>query len=42
MNGMCWVRGHQADYDTWAKQGCHGWDWKNVEQYFERSENYIT
>ncbi|XP_072045354.1 glucose dehydrogenase [FAD, quinone]-like [Amphiura filiformis] len=25
INGMAWVRGHYADYDSWAKQGCTGW-----------------
>ncbi|XP_072046289.1 uncharacterized protein [Amphiura filiformis] len=42
INGMCWVRGHYADYDSWAKQGCTGWGWKDVEKYFQKSENFMT
>ncbi|XP_072045352.1 alcohol dehydrogenase [acceptor]-like isoform X1 [Amphiura filiformis] len=41
INGMSWVRGHYTDYDSWAKQGCTGWDWESVEGYFQKSENFM-
>ena len=25
INGMLFVRGHRANYDGWAKEGCEGW-----------------
>jgi choline dehydrogenase len=30
VNGMVWVRGNPADYDNWAAQGAHGWDYASV------------
>src|SRR3954468_5624777 len=30
LNGMIWVRGTPADYDTWAYFGADGWSWKDV------------
>ncbi|MBU0644453.1 MAG: GMC family oxidoreductase N-terminal domain-containing protein [Alphaproteobacteria bacterium] len=40
MNGMIYVRGHQADYDAWALQGNYGWDWKSVLPYFKKIEDF--
>jgi choline dehydrogenase len=40
MNGMIYVRGVPQDYDAWALQGCHGWDWENVRRYFLKSEDF--
>ncbi|HUP59142.1 MAG TPA: GMC oxidoreductase [Thermoanaerobaculia bacterium] len=37
-NAMVYVRGAQADYDTWETMGCTGWGWKEVLPYFERAE----
>jgi choline dehydrogenase len=37
MNAMMVLRGHRADYDAWAKAGCHGWSWNEVEPAFARS-----
>ncbi|MEH6647395.1 GMC family oxidoreductase [Sulfitobacter sp.] len=40
INAMLYVRGHRADYDGWAQNGCAGWDWNAVLPYFQRSENH--
>lgn len=37
INGMLYLRGHQADYDQWAALGNPGWDWASVLPYFQRS-----
>ncbi|MEZ5752110.1 MAG: GMC family oxidoreductase N-terminal domain-containing protein [Paracoccaceae bacterium] len=39
INGMIYIRGHRADYDDWAAQGCTGWDYESVLPYFRRSED---
>lgn len=38
INAMCYVRGVPGDYDDWAANGAHGWDWASVLPYFRRSE----
>lgn len=40
INGMIYVRGHKSDYDSWAYQGCVGWDYESVLPYFRKSEDY--
>jgi len=40
INSMLYVRGQQADYDTWAQLGNHGWSYDDVLPYFKRSENF--
>jgi len=40
INGMLYVRGHAADFDTWAQMGCRGWTFDEVLPYFKRSESY--
>jgi choline dehydrogenase len=37
MNAMMVLRGHRADYDGWARAGCTGWSWEDVEPAFSRS-----
>lgn len=37
MNAMMVLRGHPADYDAWAANGCPGWSWQDVEPMFARS-----
>ena len=39
INGMIYIRGQAQDFDTWAAEGCEGWDWNNVLPYFKRSED---
>ncbi len=40
INGMLYVRGNRADYDTWAQMGCRGWSYDDVLPFFRRSESY--
>jgi choline dehydrogenase len=40
INGMLYVRGNAADFDTWAQKGCRGWSYEEVLPYFRRSERY--
>ncbi len=42
INAMIYIRGHQADYDTWAALGNDGWDYQSVLPYFKRSEEQMT
>ncbi len=39
INSMVYIRGRASDYDAWARQGCHGWDWRSVLPRFVRQEN---
>ncbi|PZC83485.1 hypothetical protein B5X24_HaOG207468 [Helicoverpa armigera] len=38
-NGMMYMRGVPADYDSWAVNGATGWSWYEVLPYFLRSED---
>ena len=39
INGMMYIRGSRADYDSWEQDlGCTGWGWDSVQTYFKRSE----
>jgi choline dehydrogenase len=40
INGLIWVRGQPADYDTWARMGARGWSWRDVAPLFDRIENF--
>lgn len=39
VNGMVYVRGTPAEYNTWAEMGAHGWDWNGVYPYFLKPED---
>ena len=39
MNAMIYIRGSDADYDTWAKNGATGWSYADVLPLFRKSEN---
>ena len=39
INAMIYIRGHHADYDRWAHEGCTGWGYADVLPYFKRSED---
>jgi choline dehydrogenase len=34
---MIYLRGHRADFDGWAEQGCTNWSYDEVLPYFKRS-----
>jgi choline dehydrogenase-like flavoprotein len=38
---MAYVRGHKADFDSWAEHGCKGWSYNDVLPYFIKSENNV-
>ncbi len=40
INGMVWVRGNAADYDSWAADGCDGWDFRSLLPYFRDMETF--
>jgi choline dehydrogenase len=39
INAMIYLRGHRADFDGWAEDGCTGWSYDEVLPYFKRSED---
>jgi choline dehydrogenase-like flavoprotein len=39
INAMIYLRGHRADFDSWAADGCTGWSYDEVLPYFKRSED---
>lgn len=39
INAMCYIRGHQSNYDEWESLGARGWNWESVLPYFRKSEN---
>ncbi|MET0899060.1 MAG: GMC family oxidoreductase N-terminal domain-containing protein [Mycobacterium sp.] len=38
INALVFLRGHHNDFDSWAKDGCTGWDYESVLPYFQRIE----
>ncbi|WP_166137054.1 GMC family oxidoreductase [Nocardioides ochotonae] len=40
VNGMVYVRGNRANYDSWAAEGCAGWDADSVNAAYKRMEDY--
>ena len=38
VNGALALRGMPADYDSWAAEGCTGWDWNGLLPAFRRLE----
>ncbi|HSE97606.1 MAG TPA: GMC family oxidoreductase N-terminal domain-containing protein [Blastocatellia bacterium] len=38
INYMAYVRGHPADFDSWAEGGVTGWSYAEVLPYFRKSE----
>lgn len=40
INATTWTRGHSADFDMWASDGCVGWGYKDVLPYYRRSETF--
>src|SRR5882672_8213539 len=40
INAMVWIRGTQADYDGWAKNGAKGWAFADVLPVFKSQEDW--
>lgn len=39
INGMCYVRGHPLDFDTWEEMGCTDWGYRHCLPYFRKAES---
>jgi choline dehydrogenase len=40
INGMVYVRGNRANYDSWAGEGNDGWAYEDVLPYFKKFESF--
>lgn len=40
INGMVFIRGNRANYDSWAAEGCAGWGYNDVLPYFKKLEDF--
>src|SRR3954464_7975340 len=40
INGMVYVRGNRANYDSWAAEGCAGWSAEEVNAAYKRMEDF--
>lgn len=40
INGMIYMRGQAADYDSWAARGNTGWSWQEVLPDFKRHQDF--
>jgi choline dehydrogenase len=40
INGLLWVRGNRANYDSWAAEGNTGWDADSVNAVYQRIEDF--
>ncbi|MFF0500585.1 GMC family oxidoreductase [Nocardia aobensis] len=40
VNGMLFVRGNKANFDSWAAEGCEGWSYEDVLPAYKRLENW--
>ncbi len=40
INGLLWVRGNRANYDSWAAEGNTGWDADSVNETYRRVEDF--
>ncbi|MEU6563927.1 GMC family oxidoreductase [Nocardia nova] len=40
VNGMLFVRGNRANFDSWAAEGCAGWSYEDVLPAYKRLENW--
>ena len=40
INGLLWVRGNRANYDSWAAEGNVGWDADSVNATYKRIEDF--
>lgn len=42
INGMLYIRGQAADFDSWAQRGCRGWSYEEVVPFFRKSETWVS
>jgi choline dehydrogenase-like flavoprotein len=42
INAMIYMRGQQADYDTWRQMGLSGWGWDDVLPFFKKPEDHFS
>lgn len=40
INGLMWVHGTPREYDRWAEDGCTGWAWSDLADWFRKIESY--
>ncbi len=40
INGMVYVRGNRANFDSWAHEGCTGWDADSVNAAYQKMEDF--
>ncbi|NLY92764.1 MAG: FAD-binding protein [Myxococcales bacterium] len=40
VNGMLYLRGNKANYDSWAAAGCEGWSYEEVLPFFKKHEDH--
>lgn len=40
INGMVYVRGNRANFDSWAAEGCEGWTADEVNEAYRRMEDF--
>ncbi len=40
INGLLWVRGNRANYDSWAAEGNTGWDADSVNETYKKVEDF--
>lgn len=40
INAMIYARGHSSDFDSWAYDGCIGWDFQSVLKHYKELEHY--
>lgn len=40
VNGMVYVRGNRGNFDSWAAEGCMGWDVDSVNAAYKRMEDF--
>ena len=40
INGMLWIRGNPADYNSWSQMGCKGWSFDELLPCFKSIERY--
>lgn len=41
LHALAHVRGHPADFDAWAADGCAGWGWLDLLPYFIKAETWV-